>query len=162
MPYGEQMKLHRKMMHRALGPHAIPAYYPLMLSETQGFLRRLVASPVDFKAHTRRYAGGLTLDVAYGYTPEEENDPFILLAEHCADLMTNKVAPVGSFWLVDAIPALQYLPTWIPGTSFKIKAAKWKAKIEEFVDKPYEYMLKSSVRSFLLARLSWLKLIHIL
>lgn len=150
MPYDEKMKLHRKIMNKALGPHAIPTYYPLIMSETQAFLRRLVISPIDFKAQTRKYAGGLTLAVVYGYTPAEKDDPFLGLAEHCADLLTNKIAPLGSMWLVDTIPALQYLPTWVPGTGFKVKAAQWRAKIEELVDKPYEYVLKNQVRHFLL------------
>jgi len=59
------------------------------------------------------------------------------------DLLANKIASGGGIWPVDIFPALQRLPDWAPGAAFKTKAARWKAKMEEFVDKPYEFVLDS-------------------
>lgn len=132
-------------MHKAFGLPIIPSYYPLLQSETHGFLRRIVASPLNYVTHTRRYAGALTLKVVYGYEPLEFKDKFLLMAEECVDLLANKIASGGGIWPVDVFPALQYLPTWVPGAGFKIKAAKWKVKIEEFVDQPFEFVKDSIV-----------------
>lgn len=42
---------------------------------------------------------------------------------------------------------MQHLPLWFPGAGFKRKAMVWRAKMEEFVDKPYEMVLERMVRS---------------
>ncbi|KAG6876713.1 hypothetical protein C0993_000918, partial [Termitomyces sp. T159_Od127] len=144
--YGEQSKRQRKLMHKAFGLPVIPSYYPLLQSETHGFLRRIVASPLNYVAHTRRYAGALTLKVVYGYEPLDYKDKFLSMAEECVDLLANKIASGGGIWPVDIFPVLQHLPTWVPGAGFKIKAAKWKAKMEEFVDQPFEFV-KDSIKS---------------
>jgi hypothetical protein len=141
-------------MHKAFGTQAIPAYYPLLETETLGFLRRLSADPSEYLAHTRRYAGGLTLSVVYGYEAKSNDDKFLQLAEECVDLLANQIASGGGIWPVDIIPALQYLPDWAPGASFKRKAAKWKAKMEEFVEKPYGFVKNTMVRFNLITRLS--------
>jgi hypothetical protein len=41
---------------------------------------------------------------------------------------------IHSQWLLvdsDIFPSLKHLPTWAPGSGFLIKAAEWKAKMEE-------------------------------
>ncbi|KAG6836350.1 hypothetical protein H0H93_008906 [Arthromyces matolae] len=134
--YGDQSKRQRKLMHKAFGLPAIPTYYPLLQSETNGFLKRLIASPLNYVAHTRRYAGALTLKVVYGYEPLDYGDKFLTLAEECVDILANEIASGGGIWPVDIFPVLRYLPDWLPGAGFKMKARKWKAKMEEFVDLP--------------------------
>ena len=41
---------------------------------------------------------------------------------------------------------MQHLPLWFPGAGFKRKAITWKAKMEEFVDKPFEFVKARMVR----------------
>ncbi|KAF8880650.1 cytochrome P450 [Infundibulicybe gibba] len=141
--YGEQSRRQRKLMHQAFGVQNIPSYHPLMETETHAFLRRLVADPENYNRHTRRYAGGLTLSVVYGYEVISNNDKFLTLAEECVDLLANRIASGGGIWPVDIFPSLRYLPTWFPGAGFKRNAMIWKAKMEEFVDKPYQYIKES-------------------
>ncbi len=33
---------------------------------------------------------------------------------------------------------MKHLPLWFPGAGFKRKAIQWKAKMEEFTNKPFE------------------------
>lgn len=40
---------------------------------------------------------------------------------------------------------MQHLPLWFPGAGFKRKAIQWKAKMEEFVDRPYELVKQRMV-----------------
>ncbi|KAK0186879.1 cytochrome P450 [Armillaria mellea] len=117
--YGDRMRRQRKLLTSALGIKAVPAYQPLMEEETQVFLRRLLATPDEHLLHTRRYAGGLTLSVIYGYTVSSNDDRFLQMAEECN-------------W-----------PLWAPGSGFRRNAMVWKAKMEEFVEKPFEYTLRS-------------------
>lgn len=81
----------------------------------------------------------------YGYEAAPYQDEFLVLAEECLELLSKNIASGGGIWPVDVLPSLQYLPTWFPGGSFKTKAMKWKAKMEEFVEKPYEYLKNSIV-----------------
>ena len=43
---------------------------------------------------------------------------------------------------------VKHLPTWFPGAEFKRNAIVWKAKMEEFVNKPYEEVKQRMVCSF--------------
>lgn len=144
--YGDQSKRQRRLLHQAFGLQAIPAYHPLLQTETVAFLRRLAVDPSQYESHMRRYAGSLTLSVVYGYEVKSNEDKFLQLAEECVDLLANHIASGSGIWPVDIIPVLQYLPNWAPGSGFKRKAARWKAKFEELVEKPYEYVKSTMVR----------------
>lgn len=150
-------------MHKAFGAQQIPSYHPLLKTETNSFLRRLIADPSSYEKHTRRYAGGLTLSVVYGYEAASNDDKFLTLAEECVDLLANRIASGGGIWPVDIFPVLQYLPSWFPGAAFKRNASLWKAKMEESVDKPYEYV-KTTMVSHRVPPLciAWLLLISLL
>ncbi|KAG1896118.1 cytochrome P450 [Suillus fuscotomentosus] len=146
-PYGDRARRQRKLMQKAFGPAVIPRYHGLMQMESRPFLSRLVTSPLQFQEHIRRYAGGLTLLVVYGHQVKSNDDPFLNLAEECVDILANRIASGGGIWPVDIFPALKHLPLWFPGTSFKRNAQIWKAKMEEFVDRPYEFVKSEIVRS---------------
>jgi hypothetical protein len=53
----------------------------------------------------RRYAGGLTLLVVYGYKVTSNEDEFLTLAEECVSLLANRVASGGGVWPVDIFPS---------------------------------------------------------
>ncbi|KIK42243.1 hypothetical protein CY34DRAFT_83884 [Suillus luteus UH-Slu-Lm8-n1] len=144
-PYGDRARRQRKLMQKAFGPAVIPRYHGLMQMESRPFLSRLVSSPLQFQDHIRRYAGGLTLLVVYGHQVKSNDDPFLNLAEECVGILANRIASGGGIWPVDIFPALKYLPLWFPGASFKRNAVIWKAKMEEFVDRPYEFV-KSEIK----------------
>ncbi|CDO74150.1 hypothetical protein BN946_scf185043.g200 [Trametes cinnabarina] len=136
--YGDQSRRQRRLMQKALGPSAIPSYHSLLEIETQALLKRLLDDPLNYDGHLRRYAGSLTLLVVYGYRVVSNDDPFLTLAEDCVEIISNRIASGGGIWPVDVFPFLKHIPVWFPGAGFKRNAIKWKAKMEEFVDKPYE------------------------
>ena len=110
--YGDQMRRQRKLMQRALGSTMISKYHPLLEMETPWFLKRLLEDPGDYTSPIKRYAGGLTLLVVYGYRVESDDDPFLLLADHCMDLIANKISPGGGIWPVDIFPACRFHFSW--------------------------------------------------
>ncbi|KIJ09364.1 hypothetical protein PAXINDRAFT_17543 [Paxillus involutus ATCC 200175] len=140
-PYGDRSRRQRKLMQIALGPSSIKTYQPLLELETKPFLRKLVEDPFKYQDHIRQYAGGLTLLILYGYQVKSIDDPFIRLADECVSLLSNRILSGGGVWPVDVFPSLKRLPEWFPGAGFKRNAAIWKKKMEEFVDKPYEFVL---------------------
>ncbi|KIJ40114.1 hypothetical protein M422DRAFT_32381 [Sphaerobolus stellatus SS14] len=144
--YGEESRQQRKLMNKAFGLPAIPEYHPLLSSSTNAFLQGIILSPNEYLKHIRRYAGGLTLSVVYGYEAKSINDPFLSLAEESVNILANEIASGGGVWLVDIFPFLKHLPTWFPGAGFKRKAISWKAKMEEFTEKPFGFV-KDSMNS---------------
>ncbi|KZP11706.1 cytochrome P450 [Athelia psychrophila] len=137
--YGDQSKRQRKYMQKALGASSIREYQPLITTETASFLNRLLDDPTDYVNILRRYAGGLTLFVIYGHQVRSSNDVFLAMAENCVRLLSNRIANPGTLWAVDIVPALRFLPSWLPGMSFKRDAKVWKAMMQEFVDAPFEF-----------------------
>ncbi|GJE98219.1 cytochrome P450 [Phanerochaete sordida] len=140
--YGDFSRRQRKLMNTAFGISAVKRYRPQLANESILLLKRILADPQDYMGYIRRYAGGLTLQSVYGYRVETNADPLLQLGQECVDILSNKIASGGGIWPVDIFPFLQHLPTWFPGAGFKRKAAVWRAKMEEFVDKPYEMLLE--------------------
>ncbi|TFK21388.1 cytochrome P450 [Coprinopsis marcescibilis] len=145
-PYGDQSKRQRRLMHKAFGIPRVPSYHPLMQNSTHLFLRNLIASPLDYRAHVRRYAGSLTLNIVYGYEVQSNQDEYLVMAEDAVDVLSNEIASAGGVWAVDLLPWLANIPKWaegLPGMSFKRKARVWKKLMEDWVDGPFEYVKNS-------------------
>jgi len=138
--YGDKSRRQRKLMNMALGVNSVKRYNPLLETEAHDLLKRFLQNPADYVGNLKRYAGGLTLSAVYGYQARSNDDEFLRLADECVDILSNEIASGGGIWPVDIFPALQNLPDWAPGAGFKRKAAAWKAKMEEFVEKPYAYV----------------------
>ncbi|KAJ3935962.1 MAG: cytochrome P450 [Lentinula lateritia] len=164
--YGAQSRRQRKLIGLAFSKERIPAYQGLIERETAGFLTGLVSAhtssastassssqplPSRFLSYIpliRRYAGQLTLSVIYGYTvptsyTQNVHDKFLDMAEDCVDILSNKIASGGGIWLVDIFPWLKKAPKSlesIPLFSFLPKSRAWKAKMVEFVEKPFEWV----------------------
>ncbi|KAJ3477354.1 hypothetical protein NLI96_g10518 [Meripilus lineatus] len=136
--YGDFARRQRKLMHEALGASAVRTFLPLLEIETHALVRGIMADPKDYIGYIRKYAGGLTLLVIYGYRVTSNEDPYLMLAEECVDILSNRIASGGGIWPVDIFPFLKHLPLWAPGSGFKHKAIEWRAKMEEFVEKPFQ------------------------
>ena len=54
------------------------------------------------------------------------------------DNLSQAFVPLS--WVVDAIPAIEYLPDWFPGTSYRKTARKWKAVNEASAELPYSFV----------------------
>ncbi|KAI0258094.1 cytochrome P450, partial [Gloeopeniophorella convolvens] len=62
-------------------------------------------------------------------------------AEECLKIIDQAGNP-GSF-LVDIIPALKYVPEWVPGAGFKRKAREWRGVADRFGTIPFEFVKSS-------------------
>lgn len=95
-------------MQRALSPTTISKYHSLLEMETHWFLKRLLENPKDYSTPIKRFAGGMTLLVMYGYQVRSDDDAFLQLAEHCLDLLANKIASGVGIWPVDIFPVCKF------------------------------------------------------
>jgi len=63
------------------------------------------------------------MNIAYGITIQESDDPYISIAEEALNSL-SEAGRLGAFW-VDLFPILKYVPSWFPGGGFQKKAARW-------------------------------------
>ena len=77
----------------------------------------------------------MILNVAYGITIKDSDDPHISTAEIALNGLADAGIP-GTYW-VDYLHFLKHIPSWIPGASFKRKAAYWEMVNKDMIEKPF-------------------------
>ncbi|EEB99110.1 hypothetical protein MPER_01271, partial [Moniliophthora perniciosa FA553] len=83
-------------------------------------------------AEVKHMAGSAILSLTYGIDTLPKNDPYISAADNALDAFCIAARP-GAF-LVDAIPALKYLPQWFPRSEFKRTAREWGGKLRRMLE----------------------------
>ncbi|RPD63476.1 cytochrome P450 [Lentinus tigrinus ALCF2SS1-6] len=141
MGYGESWRERRRVFHQYFHPNATKNYRPRELKVARELLRRLLESPDDFMVHLRHMAGSLILGVAYGIDVQPKNDPYIATAETALHAMS--MAGNAGAYLVDYIPILKHIPSWLPGATFKRQAAEWKKATDAMVERPFKAVRKA-------------------
>ncbi|KAF8880642.1 cytochrome P450 [Infundibulicybe gibba] len=135
LPYGPAWRARRRLFHENFHVGAVGKYKPIQARESRKFLRRLLETPDDFMHHVRHGFSGAIMDIVYGIKVEDSNDRYITVAEEALSGMAQ--AGVAGSFLVDFMPGLQYIPTWMPGAGFRKKAADWRKLNNELTDKPW-------------------------
>ncbi|KAF7347917.1 Cytochrome P450 [Mycena venus] len=144
MRYSDWWRLHRKTFHQYFQARAIPAYHPAQMRATRTLLQRLSKDPTRFVDHIREHAGGVILQVVYGYEIQPENDPYVALAKEAMQGLNQAVH--SGIYIVDFLPVLKYVPSWLPGAGFKRKAKAWAKSSLALRDIPFEN-LKASLEA---------------
>lgn len=110
--------------------------------------------------------GAIILKMSHGYTIEPEGpDPLVDLADQV--LVEFSLSCTPGAWLVDVIPfckhhvhptkkrrsnlaAVKFLPDWLPGTTFKRIARRWRTTADELIERPHAFVKKQLVKIRLL------------
>ncbi|KAI1826284.1 cytochrome protein [Xylaria intraflava] len=142
LPYNKMLRYQRKLIYTFIGsPAAATTYIDVQEKEAHRFLLRVLQRPESFLDHIRTEAGAIILKTVYGYTVEpHKSDPLVKLIGESMEHFAAAVVPGA--WLVDVIPALQYIPEWMPGTGWKETSKKWRNTIMETAEKPLLFARK--------------------
>ncbi|KAF8510633.1 cytochrome P450 [Gautieria morchelliformis] len=127
MRYGDKWRRHSKMFYQNFHLAAVTAYTSIQEKRTKELLYRLHKSPDNFLQHIQHLAGATIMEIIYGIDVLPGGDPYIQLAEQATEAMLSAVIPGG--FLVDTLPIyayMKYVPEWMPGAGFKIKARVWR------------------------------------
>ncbi|GLB41338.1 putative cytochrome P450 family protein [Lyophyllum shimeji] len=136
--YGARFRTYRKYFSRHIGtPLAMERHIPVVDYETRRFLKRVLAKPDDLNAHLRKLAGGIIMQLTYGYEVQDGEDPFVNLIEGANDNFSAATVP-GAF-PVDFFPSLKHLPEWLPGMGFMALARKWAKATHDMIEVPFAY-----------------------
>ncbi|KAI1191509.1 putative cytochrome P450 oxidoreductase OrdA-like protein [Nemania serpens] len=149
--YDKTFRLMRKTLRPSIGnTSAVMSYLSVLDKEVHRFLFRVLQEPGLLTDHARTMTGAIILKIAYGYTVEPHDDPLVDLADRSMAHVSLCVVPR----LVNIIPALRYLPTWMPGAGWKKTCMEWRRTLRETREKPFKFSKQqvangSSEKSFI-------------
>ena len=75
------------------------------------------------------------MSLAYGVQVQENDDPYIANAEQAVHTVFSASLP-GKY-LVDTLPILKYMPTWMPGAGFQRTAKQFRSLLRTVLEVPY-------------------------
>ena len=88
--------------------------------------------------------------IVYGITIKEENDEFVALAERALQITSEGLRP-GKF-LVQYLPFLRYVPSWMPGTGWQRQFKEWHDASARFQEEPFAHVQRAIVSTFISLR----------
>lgn len=142
MKYSDKWRIHRRTFHQYFQPREVASYESVQLRSTSTMLQAFLQSPEDFTNHIRHNAGSIILKLVYGYNVQSHQDGYVELANEAMKGL-SQVVHAGSF-LVDFLPILKYVPSWLPGAKFKRQAKEWSRSSLALKNRPFD-LLKTSI-----------------
>ncbi|KZP19033.1 cytochrome P450 [Athelia psychrophila] len=145
MEYGEEWRAHRRLFRKAFeDTEANKLHQPHQVKANHELLRNLLYNPRDWYDHLRLQAGASIMSLAYGISVLPHDDPFLSTAQK--GLASIAVATMPGAFLVNTFPILRYVPAWVPGAGFQVKAKEWKEISMELLNAPFAAVKKSMAR----------------
>ncbi|KAJ3832187.1 cytochrome P450 [Lentinula raphanica] len=131
MPYGPEWKAHRKLVTNMFNPNNPDEHEPRELKATRLLLLKLHKSPEDLFQHLLDMAGSTILSVIYGFdVAAVQHSSYTETAEQSAKGFVQATVRGNFLEVVDDVPWLKYMPSWVPGTSFLGQAQLWRESME--------------------------------
>ncbi|KAJ5523652.1 hypothetical protein N7494_010302 [Penicillium frequentans] len=133
------LRTYRRAIRRIIGTRESASKFDSLLElEARRFACRVLRTPGKFMEHNRTAAGAFILNVTYGYSIEPHGeDPLVCLADHALEQFSEAAMPGA--WLVDMLPALKYVPQWMPGARFQRVARDHFATLTRLVENPVKF-----------------------
>ncbi|KAH6899259.1 cytochrome P450 98A3 [Coprinopsis sp. MPI-PUGE-AT-0042] len=133
--YNQGLKEYRRLFHQLLSPKQVPQYRPVIEEEVHTFLQQLLSTPADFSDHVRTFFGSVIMRIAYGSSDFEYNKVRIAEGENLIDRGSALLTP--GHLMVDLIPALRHVPSWMPGAGWKREIESIRKLAVKVVNVPY-------------------------
>ncbi|EKM75591.1 hypothetical protein AGABI1DRAFT_79751 [Agaricus bisporus var. burnettii JB137-S8] len=143
MPYGNEWRNRRRIFQRYFSPKNMSKEQDRQLEFIRkGLLPNLLESPQNFSHELTIFfscLGGMITSSVYGIPVKRSSDPNVECQEHT--FLVSEGSTTGRF-LVDLIPALKYVPEWMPGAGFKTIAREWSFMVNKVISDMYTATLK--------------------
>ncbi|KAG1849428.1 cytochrome P450 [Suillus subalutaceus] len=144
LQYGTTWRAHRKLSRMALSPDAVKKYHRVQEDIIAMYVDSLLEHPMDFASQLRLTAGRIIMTVSYGLPVQTPDDLYITDAEETMEMIGKATVP-GAF-LVDLIPLLKYLPSWIPFNNIHSTGSFGRQRIEQLISRPFEHVLQERAK----------------
>lgn len=133
---------HRSLLKHALSPQVVKRdYLALLTKKAEEYVECVLTRPEEFLADLNKIMSENIIELTYGRRSDEEGRDYVKLNSY---VMEVSVAAMEGY-LVDFVPGLRYLPSWLPGMKFKRDAAKWKQEIDDVRNVTFERVKRSVV-----------------
>jgi len=160
MTYGEAWRERRRAFTQYFHPGNDDPYKATQMEFIHKMLPRLLKDPENFLSITRQYVsqllieftlkeyycsavGGIAISLAYGLDIKETDDPHVKRAETAAKSISDITG--SGVYLVDILPVLRHVPSWVPGAAFQKQAKIFRKIQEDFRQLPYEETIRNIV-----------------
>ena len=87
----------------------------------------------------------MILKIIYGYDVKPENDHLLGIVKKAMNDFSYLSRP-GSY-MVNYLPVLRFMPSWLPGGTFKTEAKQYRKTLCEMIDIPFELVKQQVVRT---------------
>ncbi|KAL1725532.1 cytochrome P450 [Schizophyllum commune] len=142
IPYGDKWRARRRLFHSVFHESASARFRPLEKKVAHRFLRSMLSAGEDgLEDMVRHMAGALVLGIAYGVDIKSDEDQRVIDARALMHMLAGST--IQGSYLVNNVPALKYVPDWMPGAGFKRVAREWRPRAQGIVDRPFEEVKKS-------------------
>ncbi|KAK0194733.1 cytochrome P450 [Armillaria mellea] len=115
LPYGSTFKQHRKLCHISLNPESVKLYHGIQEDATAMYLSSILDTPTSFIKQLKAY---------------------IAEAETTMEMIGKSTIPGAH--LVDFVPALRYIPSWVPFNTIPSMADYGRNLIWSMINRPFE------------------------
>ncbi|KAJ3560779.1 hypothetical protein NP233_g10612 [Leucocoprinus birnbaumii] len=137
LPYTDAWRNQRRMFHQHFSEKNLPREKDKALEFTRkGLLPNLYQTPQDFLVHINGLVGGIALSMTYGLPVKRSHDPLIHSSEEAFKVAVQSAAP-GKY-LVNILPFLKHVPSWMPGAQFKRDARRFRVQLDEILEVPFK------------------------
>jgi len=144
LQYGPTWREHRKLARMALSPDAVKKYHKVQEDIVAMYVDSLLEQPAEFASQLRLTAGRVIMSVSYGLPVQTPDDHYIADAEETMEMIGKATVP-GAF-LVDLVPFLKYLPSWIPFNKIHETGHLGRERIERLITRPFEHVLEERAK----------------
>ncbi|KAI0657956.1 cytochrome P450 [Cubamyces menziesii] len=136
MPYGQKWRRHRRAISHTFHPDTLEQAQPMLTDVARELLESLIRTPDRFSEHVGYAFARSMMRLVYGIKSTDRNDQLFEMANTIVHVGAAMSTP-GAF-LVDTIPSLKYVPSWLPGAGFSRKAAIWATQTQSYRDQLFE------------------------
>ncbi|KAH8099592.1 cytochrome P450 [Cristinia sonorae] len=135
MPYSQRWRAHRRMFHQHFHQGVVGKYRPVQLQQTRRFLSWILDSPQHTRKHIRHFVTSAIFAVTYGKQISGMDDEYVVIA-HTAATGGNMLGVPGAFW-IEYVPFLKWMPSWVPGATFKKVAEEYLPWVTQSKERGY-------------------------
>ena len=118
LPYNDQWRYHRRLMHNATGMQAIRGHRPIQDNEIKVLTRDLLVSPDKFVKAIERYSISIVSTIGFGRRVDKMDDS---VAQVALKFMEGVDFVLPGLFMMETIPFLIKLPRWIYPLASKLK-----------------------------------------
>ncbi|KAF8840195.1 cytochrome P450 [Paxillus ammoniavirescens] len=145
LPYGDEWRLHRKLLHNAMRPNSVPKQYEIYTSNTHTLLMNLLDTPGQFEKHIKTFVGSIILSLAYGYDTSSPDDPIFVAVEQLIAMLTKSLSPERAAILL-AFPFIRHLPPWFPGAVLQRDAMACRKLARQVLNVPFDLVKENMIK----------------